>query len=721
MQAAFAGVDILKNMAVPTSTGGASRELAAWQELEEVFSELGQLARSPIAPHEFYRSLIEDCLRVLSAAGGVAWLRAGHSFDPVAMRGEMGADDLRTESARRAHESMLREAMAAGGVLNIGPHTRNDEHSAAANPTDHVLLLGPVHLPALEESADAALSPRETNHGPAVAVIALWLPAGASPATVRGREDFLAAVCELASDFHAFHELRRLRHIEQDRGALVEFSRQSHARLDLPSTGYTVANEGRRVMTCDRLSVLVMRGKRCELLAASGVSQVERRSSAARRLSEVGTLICRTDEPATYVDGECDALPPVAEAIARHVEESHARCVAAIPLRVPVATTHADDSALQRQRTRSDHSRPRFVLIAEQFNLSSGELDRERLVEVAQVSASALYHALEYDRLPFGWMLRPLGRLKDRIAAHTTRAAVIAIALAALVALLVLVPAEFTVEAPGTLQPTVERHAFAPRSAIVEEVLVAHGTEVKAGQPLLRLRDSTLELELKRVDGELETAQRQLDAVRATRTNRGVRDADPVDSYRLSAEERELEQRATNLRREHDLLERERNQLTVVSPIAGRVMTWDIGREMQARPVERGDVLATVADLSSPWQVELAVPGDRIGYVLAAQHALHTDLSVTLQLSSEERTQHTGRIVEVSRMTDVPRDRSSAHPRPTIPATVALDSPDFATHVGHDFRPGTSVRAQIACGRRSLGYVWLHDVCNAVVEWWRFL
>jgi hypothetical protein len=32
-------------------------------------------------------------------------------------------------------------------------------------------------------------------------------------------------------------------------------------------------------------------------------------------------------------------------------------------------------------------------------------------------------------------------------------------------------------------------------------------------------------------------------------------------------------------------------------------------------------------------------------------------------------------------------------------------------------RPGVSARAQIACGRRSIGYVWLHDIYDAALQW----
>ena len=77
------------------------------------------------------------------------------------------------------------------------------------------------------------------------------------------------------------------------------------------------------MLDCDRLSVLMASGRRCRLLATSGVSRIERRSGAARRLEKIAQMVRRTDEPAFYADGECDALPPVADAIERHVADSH--------------------------------------------------------------------------------------------------------------------------------------------------------------------------------------------------------------------------------------------------------------------------------------------------------------------------------------------------------------------------------------------------------------
>jgi multidrug efflux pump subunit AcrA (membrane-fusion protein) len=265
----------------------------------------------------------------------------------------------------------------------------------------------------------------------------------------------------------------------------------------------------------------------------------------------------------------------------------------------------------------------------------------------------------------------------------------------------------------------VRRDVFAPRDGIVDEVLVQHNSTVAAGQPLAKLRDPALELELKRVDGELQTAQRQLDAVRATKTNLPVKDRTPVDSYRLSAEERELEQKLANSRKELEMLEREREQLVVTSPIAGRVLTWDVGHQLLARPVERGETLVTVADLSADWQLELDVPDDQIGYVLAAQKDIKAELPVRFRLSSEERAEHAGKIVEVCQTANIAEEKA-ARPSPTIVTKVAFNTPELMKAVGGELRPGVSARAQIGCGRRPLAYVWFHDIWDAAVQWWEF-
>jgi multidrug efflux pump subunit AcrA (membrane-fusion protein) len=699
-------------MSAPLSTtdqpsGGArprgESESHAWQELEDVFAALGQLARSAVPPAEFYRNLLDQSVRSLSATGGVVWLRAaGESMQAVAQsnwpRNEFGSD----EATRRAHETLLADAAADGRVVTIAPHSRSNER-ASANSTNHALLLAPVNISQSEGQSQTR------------AIIELLLRPDASPATYRGCEQFLTAVCELAVDYHAFYDLRGLRENDRFRNDLLRLGHDAHCQLGLSETAYAVANEGRSVIGCDRLSVLVARGRHCRLLTTSGVSRIERRSGAARRLASIAEQVRRTDEAAFYADGESDALPPVAEALEQHAEESHGRQIAAIPLRRPEIPHQAEDQSAKKRASRR-RERPQFVIVAEQFDARG--IDRDRLVEVAEVCTTALYNAWDVDRLPLGWLTRPLGTIKHQITSHLPRTVFVVAAVAAAVAALFMVPADFNIEASGTLQPIVRRDVFAPRSGLIDEVLVSHGQAVKQGEPLVRMRDPALELEIKRVDGELLTAQRQIDAVRVTRTNRAIRDEESNDG-RLSAEERELQQRLENLRLELDLLRHEREQLVVEAPISGRVLTWEVSHRLAARPIDRGEVLLTVADLDDKWHLELDVLDDRIGYVLAAQQSIQTDLPVRFKLSSDDREQHTGHIQEVCQTASI-EETPGVTPSPTVLVKVALDKLELTGAARRELRPGVSARAEIACGRAAIGYVWFHDLWDTVVEWATF-
>lgn len=678
-------------MPTPLSTPGAASSSHAWQELEDVLAGLGQLTRSPLAPEPFYEHLLVESVRALSAVGGAAWLRtASGTLRPVAHTNWPGAQLAANSDARRAHEAVLSIAAASGHVTR----------------TDGGALVVPVQVAGDHSSnADAGAS--------TVAILEIAPRGDTSPAAYRGYEQFLTVVAELAAEYHTFRELNRLRQNESRREELVRLSALVHRSVELTPTAYAVANEGRRVVGCDRLSVLAAVGKNSRLIATSGTSRVERRSTAARRMEELAELVRPTSDPAWYTDGQCDALPPIDVALETHAEESHARRIAVIPL------ARASQGGDERAKSRASESKPAFVLIAEQFDARSGTLEPERIMEVAEVSATALYNALDVDRLPLRWLLAPLSEAKRNITAHVARSTAIAASLAAVVAALIVVPADFTIEAVGTLEPAIRQNVFAPRSGLVDEVLVAPGADVAAGQPLVRLRDAQLELDLKRVHGEMETVRRQLEAARTTKTSRDIRDENPVELYRLSASESEFQQQLVNLEGELALLHEERDKLVVRSPIAGRILTWDLAHRLAARPVERGEALVTVADLSADWQLELAVDDDRIGYLLEAQAKAETAaLPVHFRLRSSDDS-YAGHVEKVGLTASVdPNDEAAA--RPTVDVVVAFDKHELSETDERDLRPGVTARAEIDCGRKPLGYVWLHDIWDAAITWLRF-
>jgi multidrug efflux pump subunit AcrA (membrane-fusion protein) len=271
----------------------------------------------------------------------------------------------------------------------------------------------------------------------------------------------------------------------------------------------------------------------------------------------------------------------------------------------------------------------------------------------------------------------------------------------ALVGALALVPADFDIDAKGEFQPKTRRDIFASDDGVVSELLVEHGQNVHAHQPLLVLRKPELDLEIRRVAGEMQTAERKLAAVQAERltTARTVPDA-KRDAHQLTADEEELKELVRGLADQLGILKRQREALVIRSPIDGQALTWKLDELLAARPVERGQSLLRVADVDGPWVVELCVRDDQSGHVLAARDELQPDLDVSFAPSSDPGREYSGRVRDVAMSTEV--DETAG---PTVSVTVAFDRKNVTA-----LRPGATVLARIHCGRRSLGYVWLHEL-----------
>src|SRR5436189_818832 len=124
-------------MSAPLSTSGAPSELQTWQELEDVFARLGHLARTPVAPHEFYRTVLDQSVRALSADGGAVWLRAASgAMQLTAQTGRASGGISHNEQEQRAHQTLLRQVAADGNVVSISPQTASED-SDAVNLTNH--------------------------------------------------------------------------------------------------------------------------------------------------------------------------------------------------------------------------------------------------------------------------------------------------------------------------------------------------------------------------------------------------------------------------------------------------------------------------------------------------------------------------------------------------------------------------------------------------------
>jgi hypothetical protein len=165
--------------------------------------------------------------------------------------------------------------------------------------------------------------------------------------------------------------------------------------------------------------------------------------------------------------------------------------------------------------------------------------------------------------------------------------------------------------------------------------------------------------------------------------------------------EREIESLATQL----VLYETKKKDLEVRSPIDGVIVTWQVRDRLLLRPVEKGQVLMRVADKTGPWELEVHMPDDRLGYVnraLAEAQAEGRELEVDYILATDPGTRHYGTVKEIHEQAEVRGEQGN-----TVLVRITIDP---TRHEKEELGAGASVTARINCGKRSLGFVWFHDV-----------
>ncbi len=656
---------------------------ASWQQVEVFLTKLHERARAPMEANRFYRELLDGCVITLAAIGGAIWQQDFRGrWQPLAEANLDAVLLIDNVALVESHEKLLHQTPTAPRVVFPG----------SGNPTAEAVLIGGV-------SAGESLRPQT--------IVELFLRPGASPAVQQGWEEFLAAVIHAAEQFHLRDDLRTLRGEQAGHAEILGLLRRMHSGTTLTAVAFDLANEGSRFLGVDRLSVLLRRGYDWQLFAASGVERLEARADAVKDLESLGAVTAAWGEPLDYTEGiDSSELPPVvAETLQQHVDRSHARRLVAVPLEF-----RADAD------TASDKNRgPQAVLIAENFGAVGETLTRQRVVELALLCEPALQQAMVLDRLPIRtaihWTNR-WNRLWEKwgVSGLTLAAG----GIAALLFALIFVPAKFEIEASATLMPRVVQDVFASASGIVREIKVEHGAQVEAGTVLAILDDPQLDLETERVRGELATARKRLEAIAVARTDRQAREEPTTDRLPLSAEAKQLELRLASLLQQAEILNKSREALTLRSPLTGTLLTLDVQNLLRGRPVERGQVLFTVADTNSGWRLETRVSQDRIGHVFAAKESSEEPLPVRFRLAGGGQHTYTGHVEQIAE-TAIFDTAKLGEELPEVQVGVAVDDVTLPTA-----RPEMEARVRIDCGRRPLGYVWLHDAWDNIYSWLAF-
>lgn len=652
-----------------TQTIDPQQVAEARMRIRTLMSEMAKLARAGLTPPEFYGELLSRVVSALGAVGGAVWMRRRDGTLALEYQVQLDQAQLAEPQQRQMHNQLLAQVLTGGEAAAIAPSSGTAD---TGNPTPFLLLLGPVR-----------------DHEDVQGVLEIFQRPGANAATERGYLNYLLQACALAGDYLKDRQLREFRDRQAVWNRLESFTRTVHGSLDLSQTSRRVCDEGRRILECDRVTLAVAQRGHMTVTAISGQDRFDSRSDMVRLMNQLADAVAASGEPLWY-DGQSTNLPPQLESAAqRYLDESQSRLLAVYPLFPPGSTDGEPRPGVKAIG----------VLIAEQIDdARPRERIAARIEPVRDHAAIAVANSLAYDG---GMLVAVCRKLASPFAAITLpRWGMVAGAVGLVMAALCLVPADLKLEGRGILQPVARREVFANVAGVVTKVHVRHGDTVKAGQdqPLLELENPALEERIASLEGQIAATAERARAVQNTLLSE--RDLRPAEKDRLRGELAQLQQTTIALNEQRELALHQKQQLRVFSPIDGIVTTWDVHDRLVARPVERGQVLLSVANADGEWELDIRMPEDRMGHILQAQKDYGEDLRVQFILATDPGITYEGRVKEVHRRAEVHGEAGNS-----VAVKVAFDR-DQLPHL----RPGATVIAKVVCGSRSIGYVWLHDL-----------
>ena len=218
-----------------------------------------------------------------------------------------------------------------------------------------------------------------------------------------------------------------------------------------------------------------------------------------------------------------------------------------------------------------------------------GERSPSSMVEHSPAYIEAL-GALLWSRPAYSW---------PTVAVRMARRSSYSFALAgiALISLAVW-PVSYRVPCAARVETTHQRMVSTPFEAKLLKTHVRPGDQVAAGEVLVELDGRPLRLEREAIEAELQQVVKEQDVALATKRI--------ADAQQASLKEQ-------HLRRQHDMLSDRLQQLEVVSPIEGVVVSGDLEKLVDA-PLERGQTLLEIAPMEA-MVIEVEIPEHEIGYV----------------------------------------------------------------------------------------------------------
>jgi len=672
------------------------------RRLSRRLDEVARMCETDVPPPVFYGEMLKRLLESLAAPAGAIWAKTPQGNLQLQFQinmKEVGFD--RDEQSREGHDELLRHAMMKPGPLHLPPRSGMGAHvegkAAPGNPTDFLLLIVPIML-------------NEQAHG----LIEVWQGANRPRNAVQGFLQFMNLMAELATRYQRNQMLGQMTGQQQLWTQLEACARQIHGSLNPVEVSYHVANEGRRLIECDRVSVALRYGRKTTIECVSGTDVVEKRSNLVRLQRKLADRVLNWGEKLSFIGTKDDALPPkVSDALDAYLAESGSKLLVIQPLK--------------DEREKDSKLPPRAALVMECFDPpAEPQQIIARLDVVARHATSALYNSVEHKRIPMRFVWMPLAKMQEGLGGKARAiSALVVVLLSALISALVLVPYPLKLASNGQLLPQVRQKIYSKRDiATIKFFQVRQGQVVNEHDALVEMFDQTLLKEINElqasIDGLNETIRyyekAEKDERDPMRQGEFKKNRNTADSERTAKLEL-----LKHLREEHNpiagkagyfMLQAPRfspNDATLVQKTQWKILNSNNLREDEERQVKGSDEILRLGATDGPWEIELKVPQKHIGQVREAYDHLKVDeLDVDFLLQTDKTKTYRGRLNrnKIGAQADPSRDDNNES-ESVVVARVRIEGDNIPADMQlppNMLLSGVEVHAKVRCGNRAMGY-----------------
>jgi len=674
---------------------------SASRKIDEAFEEVARLAGSDIPPAEFFQDFLNKAVAGIDAPAGAVWLRTPQGFLQLQCQANIehvGLDNHK--NGRQSHNELLRQAFQMGRPMLLDPFGTSGilEGLPAGNPTNFFCLLVPIQL----EKEIAGL-------------LEVWTERHYDARMQRTFLNYLVQMAGYAAQYLRTQTGRKLVGQEQLWAQVEAFARDIHSSLDPTRVAYQIANEGRRLIGCDRLSVATVIDRKARIEAVSGSDTVEKRSNLVMLMKTLCDKVLKWGEKLVFQGTQDDSLPPdVLEALDEYLAESNSKFLVVTPQR--------------DERQKDLPGLPRSALVMECFEPPAAtEPLLARLDVVSRHATSALYNAVELQRVPLRWLWVPVAKVQNGLGGKS-KAIITAIsaAVGALLLALIFVPYPLKLDANGQLLPAERQLVYPTHEGFVKSFLIERNSNFEPGHKIAELYDQTLQSKINTLNDEIRTAENNARSTQLLMS--GATGKDPLQQLKLQGEYQKYMAMVQTRTRERDAMIKLNNadprrpgyfyaeapKFSSSQASKGKpewtVLDADFREKHLNQYTKPDQPLVRLGDKNGPWELEIKIPQKHINKVLQAFDPNDPDprLTVDLLVTSHPTVVYKGLLYK-SRISGqaVPNKDDHNETSPVVVAYVSLNDKDIPeeSRLPPELQvAGVEVHSKVRCKNERLGY-----------------